>query len=241
MDIDMPFLMNFAKLFSVPTPKPAVPVNLDLSDNMPECNDRTVSLVQYMQIQQDLTKSSDDSSTIPPHEGVDHNTSQNHNQGDSEVSCKLDQVDVSGKDPQMINTDTPKESTESTDGNPATGNRGTDHVKTRLRPAGLNRPRHDVYISGLHDETSNDDIRGFMYDIGVSDIVSIERVHDTSSVSAAFRVTINDYSIKHNVYNPKVYTNGIKVKSYRLYKEGQQKQDMSKPILHNHRSESHAW
>ena len=56
-----------------------------------------------------------------------------------------------------------------------------------------------------------------MYDIGVSDIVSIERVPDTSSASAAFRVKINDYSIKHNVglYNPKVYTNGIKVKPYR--------------------------
>ena len=72
---------------------------------------------------------------LPPHEGVDLNTSQNynHNKGDPEVSCKLDQVDVSGKDPQMINTDTPEEST---DGNPATGNRGTSHVKTRLRPAG---------------------------------------------------------------------------------------------------------
>ena len=73
------------------------------------------------------TISSDDSSTLPPHEGVDHNTSQNHNKGDPEVSCKLDQVDVSGKDPQMINTDTPEESTV---GNPATGNRGTSHVKT---------------------------------------------------------------------------------------------------------------
>ena len=173
---DMSFLLNFVNSFSVPTPKPAVPVDLDLSDNTPECNDRTVSLVQSMQIQQDLTISSDDSSTLPPHEGVDHNTSQSHNQDDPEVSCKLDQVDVSGKDPQMINTDTPEEST---DGNPATGNRGTSHVKTRLRPAGLNRSRHDVYISGLHDETSNDDVRGFMYDIGVSDIVSIERVHDT--------------------------------------------------------------
>ena len=231
----MSFLLNFAKSFSVPTPKPAVPVNLDLSDNTPECNDRTVSLVQSTQIQQDLTISSDDSSTLPPHEGVDLNTSlnHNHNKGDPEVSCKLDQVDVSGKDPQMINTDTPEEST---DGNPATGNRGTSHVKTRLRPAGLNRPRHDVYISGLHDETSNDEIRGFMYDIGVSDIVSIERVHDTSSASAAFRVTINDYSIKHNVYNPKVYTNGIKVKPYRLYKQGTQIQDISKPILHNHQN-----
>ena len=120
--------------------------------------------------------------------------------------------------------------------NPATGNRGTSHVKTRLKPAGLNRPRHDVYISGLHDETSNDDIRGFMYDIGVSDIVSIERVHNTSSVSAAFRVTINDYSIKHNVYNQKVYTNGIKVKPYRFYKQGSQIQDISKPNLHNHQN-----
>ena len=109
----------------------------------------------------------------------------------------------------MINTDTPEEST---DGNPATGNRGTSHVKTRLRPAGLICPRHDVYISGLYDETSNDDIRGFMYDIGVSDIVSIERVHDTSSVSAAFHVTIHDYSIKHNVYNPKVYTKSRQAK-----------------------------
>ena len=54
--------------------------------------------------------------------------------------------------------------------------------------------------------------------------------------SAAFRVTINDYSIKHNVYNPKVYTNGIKVKPYRLYKQGTQIQDISKPILHNHRN-----
>ena len=98
---DMSFLLNFAKSFSVPTPKPAVPVNLDLSDNTPECYDRTVSLVQSMQIQQDLTISSDDSSTLPPHEGVDHNT--------------------------LISTDKPEESTV---GNPATGNRGTSHVKT---------------------------------------------------------------------------------------------------------------
>ena len=185
-----------------------------------------------MQIQQDLTKSSDNSSTLPPHEGLDHSFFQNHN-GYSEVSCKLTQVDVSGKNPQLINTYT---SEESTDGNPATGNRGTGHVKTRLRPAGLNRPRHDVYISDLHDEMSNDDIRGFMYDIGVSDIVSIERVHDTSSASAVSRVTINDYSIKHNVYNPKVYTNGIKAKPYRFYKQGTQIQDISKPILHNHQN-----
>ena len=89
------FLLNFAKSFSVPTPKPADAVNSDLSDNTPECNDRTISLVQSMQIQQDLTISSDDSSTLPPHEGVDHNTSQNHNKGDSEESFKLDQVDVS--------------------------------------------------------------------------------------------------------------------------------------------------
>ena len=75
-----------------------------------------------------------------------------------------------------------------------------------------------------------------MYDIGVFHIVSIKRVHDTSSASAAFRVTINDYSIKHNVYNPKVYTNGIKAKPYRFYKQGTQIQDISKPILHNHQN-----
>ena len=75
-----------------------------------------------------------------------------------------------------------------------------------------------------------------MYDIGVFDIVSIKRVHDTSSASAAFHVTINDYSIKHNVYNPKVYTNGIKAKPYRFYKQGTQIQDISKPILHNHQN-----
>ena len=49
-------------------------------------------------------------------------------------------------------------------------------------------------------------------------------------------MTINDNSIKHNVYNPKVYTNGIKVKPYRLYKLGTQIQVISKPILHNHQN-----
>ena len=49
-------------------------------------------------------------------------------------------------------------------------------------------------------------------------------------------IMYNNYSIKHNVYNPKVYTNGIKVKPYRLYKQGTQIQDISKPILHNHQN-----
>ena len=39
-----------------------------------------------------------------------------------------------------------------------------------------------------------------------------------------------------NYGNPKVYTNGIKVKPYRLYKQGTQIQDISKPILHNHQN-----
>ena len=70
----------------------------------------------------------------------------------------------------------------------------------------------------------------------MSDIVSMAQVHDTSSASAAFRVTINDYSIKNNVFNPEVYTNEIKAMPYRFYDQGTQNQDMSKPTPHNHQN-----
>ena len=78
----MSFLQNFARSFSVTIPKPVVHLilSLDLSDNTPDCNDTIVSLVQYSQTQRDLSKSSDDSSTLLPHEGVDHNASQSQRQ-----------------------------------------------------------------------------------------------------------------------------------------------------------------
>ena len=87
-----------------------------------------------------------------------------------------------------------------------------------LESANTRPPKHDVCISGLKKATSNDDVHAHLMDLGVSDIVSISRISDESSVSATFRITINDHSIKHNVYDRNRYKEGIKVIPYRFYK-----------------------
>ena len=92
----------------------------------------------------------------------------------------------------------------------------------RLRPATVSNPkqsRHDVCFSGLHSSTTTDDIRAYLIDIGVANIESIALITgNINSKSACFRVIITDESIKHNVYDPKRYTDGISVLPYRFYK-----------------------
>ena len=97
------------------------------------------------------------------------------------------------------------------------------HVtQIRLRPATVINPkqsRHDVCFSGLHSSTTTDDIRAYLIDIGVANIESIALITgNINSKSACFRVIITDESIKHNVYDPKRYTDGISVLPYRFYK-----------------------
>ena len=99
-----------------------------------------------------------------------------------------------------------------------------------------NCPKHDVFIGSLNSETPNDDIRCFMYDIGVTNIVTIARINNNSSTSASFRVTINDATMKHNVYNPKLYTKGITAKPFWFYSQGVLKADKSQSSSTLHRS-----
>ena len=110
-----------------------------------------------------------------------------------------------------------------------------------LESANTRPPKHDVCISGLKKATSNDDVHAHLMDLGVSDIVSISRISDESSVSATFRITINDHSIKHNVYDRNRYKEGIKVIPYRFYKTDKMQPSVNSnnrnhPIKHPQRS-----
>ena len=76
-----------------------------------------------------------------------------------------------------------------------------------------------ICFSGLHTSTTTDDIRAYLIDIGVANIESTALITgNINSKSACFRVIITDESIKHNVYDPKRYTDGISVLPYRFYK-----------------------
>ena len=96
-----------------------------------------------------------------------------------------------------------------------------------LESANTRPPKHDVCISGLKKATSNDDVHAHLMDLGVSDIVSISRISDESSVPATFRITINDHSIKHNAYDRNGYKEGIKVIPYRFYKTDKMQPSMN--------------
>ena len=125
----------------------------------------------------------------------------------------------------LSSTDLSTDTTSGTRSNkPETASVG-DKIPCRLKPAEENRPKHDVFIGGLNTETTDDDIRCFMYDIGVTNIVTITRINNNTPTSASFRITINDASIKHNVYNPKLYTKGITAKPFRFYSQGVLKGD----------------
>ena len=93
----------------------------------------------------------------------------------------------------------------------------TEHP-CRLRSADGNSPKHDVCISGLHIDTTDDDIRAHLLDIGVSSISLIRKIPENSRNSVAFRIHINDETIKHNVFNMKHYkSGGILVQPFRYY------------------------
>ena len=62
--------------------------------------------------------------------------------------------------------------------------------------------KHDVFIGGLSSDTSEADIRAHLMDLQVKHIVSIAKLTTNVPRVAAFRVTIADDTIKHNVFNP---------------------------------------
>ena len=77
--------------------------------------------------------------------------------------------------------------------------------------------KHDVFIGGLSPDTSEDDIRAHLMDLQVKHIVSIAKLTTNVPRVAAFRVTITDDTIKHNVFNPINFQQGIRIMPFRYY------------------------
>lgn len=90
----------------------------------------------------------------------------------------------------------------------------------RLRTAQSNkRVRHDVYIGNMALNTTEDDVRAHLMDIGVVDIVTIARLtEEDPPTSISFRVGIDDATIKQNVFKTANFDSGIIVKPFRFYK-----------------------
>ena len=88
----------------------------------------------------------------------------------------------------------------------------------RLRAAnGTNQGKHHVFIGNMHPTTTNDDVRAHLMDVDVLSIVNISKLEGDPG-TASFHVVINDDTIKHNVYEPANFHNGIIVEPFRDYK-----------------------
>ncbi len=97
-------------------------------------------------------------------------------------------------------------------------NTRTETITGRLQAA--SRARHVVFIGGLCATTTPDTVRAQLMDLGVQNIVSITNIpSNTPSDSVAFRVTINDSTIKHNVYNARNFSDGIIIKPFRFHEQ----------------------
>ena len=69
----------------------------------------------------------------------------------------------------------------------------------------------------MHSTTTNDDVRAHLMDVDVLSIVNISKLEGDPG-TASFHVVINADTIKHNVYEPANFHNGIIVKPFRDYK-----------------------
>ncbi len=124
------------------------------------------------------------------------------------------------KSPVGENTGTPPSQISSLDGQPqlqqdgTINGEGTNGHAGRLRAATVRHVKHDVYIGNMITTTTEDAIRAQLMCIGVTHIVSVTKLDDVDS-SVAFRVKINDDTIKHNVYNRTNFDNDIIVKPYK--------------------------
>ena len=90
--------------------------------------------------------------------------------------------------------------------------------------------KHDVFIGGLSSDTPEDDICAHLMDPQVKHIVSIAKLTTNVPRVAAFRVTIADDTIKHNVFNPINFQQGIRIMPFRYY-ENVKAPDLAPPAL----------
>lgn len=118
----------------------------------------------------------------------------------------------------IINDNTPIQQPKATaDDNTTAKQLGNTEPPGRLRTAMV--AKHDVYIGGLSPHTTEDDVRAHLMDIRVNSIISIHKLKIEKNTTSAFRVAIADDTIKHNVFNPLNFENGITIKPFRFYEE----------------------
>ena len=91
-------------------------------------------------------------------------------------------------------------------------------------------PPHDVFIGGLSSDTSEDYVRAHLMDLQVKHIVSIVKLTTNVPRVVAFRVTIADDTIEHNVFNPINFQQGIQIIPFRYY-EKVKTPDLAPPAL----------
>ena len=90
--------------------------------------------------------------------------------------------------------------------------------------------KHDLFIGGLNSDTSEDDVRAHLMYIQMKHIVSIAKLTTNVPRVAAFQVTIADDTIKHNVFNPINFQQGIRIMPFRYY-ENVKAPDLALPAL----------
>ena len=93
----------------------------------------------------------------------------------------------------------------------------TNDIPCRLKAVRPSKPVHKVYIGGLEDGTTEDDVRACLMDLNVDNIRKVNKISDDQSFSSGFHVIIVADTIKETVYGAGKSPLGVIVKPLPLY------------------------